>query len=396
MKDNPMTEFTPGQTADIANNAIKSSLETMAAARKCSLLWFGEILERKLFKKLGFSSINQYAEVELGFSSSRTGLYLKLCRELERFPQVKGKVVSGELGYTKAEAILPVLDPSNESHWLDFAGNHTRLEIVDVVKQAKSFAIVESANKTARQPSLIPNSPSGANNPNSPNSATAPNNAPLPNNIPTPNKFPKAIFPVSINMKMSPIQFARYEGAWEQIRKNRKLPADKVEALLEILESFATDDTSENSTQSSRQREQTTSTRPPVQIHIHKCSECSSATVQTSKGEFEIGELALEQALCDCNTSNPGQRNTSSIPPKTRREILTRARHQCQRKGCHHTRFLEVHHIIPRAKGGTNHLSNLTCLCSACHKLLHENKSAGMAILVKEISPGYQWRKYWE
>ncbi|MBU8871158.1 MAG: HNH endonuclease, partial [Gemmatimonadales bacterium] len=94
---------------------------------------------------------------------------------------------------------------------------------------------------------------------------------------------------------------------------------------------------------------------------------------QTSKGELKLSPGEIEKAQCDCMISQPGTRNTSSIPPKIRREVMARDRHQCQRPGCGNTRFLEVHHIIPRSRGGTNEITNLACVCSSCHKFLHDN-----------------------
>lgn len=34
----------------------------------------------------------------------------------------------------------------------------------------------------------------------------------------------------------------------------------------------------------------------------------------------------------------------------------------------------DVHHILPRSKGGTNEKSNLIILCPNCHRLMHKNK----------------------
>lgn len=34
----------------------------------------------------------------------------------------------------------------------------------------------------------------------------------------------------------------------------------------------------------------------------------------------------------------------------------------------------DVHHILPRSKGGTNEKSNLVILCPNCHRLMHKNK----------------------
>jgi 5-methylcytosine-specific restriction endonuclease McrA len=80
---------------------------------------------------------------------------------------------------------------------------------------------------------------------------------------------------------------------------------------------------------------------------------------------------------CDAAMAEPGGRNTITIPPRTRRAVLARDRHRCRTPGCHHTRFLEVHHIVPRSRGGTNEAANLITLCSACHRLWHERGRPG-------------------
>jgi 5-methylcytosine-specific restriction endonuclease McrA len=76
----------------------------------------------------------------------------------------------------------------------------------------------------------------------------------------------------------------------------------------------------------------------------------------------------------------PEKRNTSTIPPATRRKVLARDRHRCQAPGCEHTKFLEVHHVESRADGGGNKPENLITLCSACHRLWHE-KPEVMALM---------------
>ncbi len=46
-------------------------------------------------------------------------------------------------------------------------------------------------------------------------------------------------------------------------------------------------------------------------------------------------------------------------------------RHSCELCGCAITKSLEVHHIKPRAEGGSNKASNLMVLCAACHDKHH-------------------------
>ncbi len=113
-------------------------------------------------------------------------------------------------------------------------------------------------------------------------------------------------------------------------------------------------------------------------------------TIQTDSGEREISRPETERMRCDAVISRPGQRNKSTIPPRIRREVLARDKHRCQAPGCHRTRFLEVHHLTPRSRGGDNKPDNLITLCGACHRLWHE-QGGGPAVdfpkMVRDSAP---------
>ncbi len=366
-----MLKYHPGQSANHVHTALKSALQTMENAQQCAVLWFGEILERKLYRELGYGSINQYAKLELGFSSSRTGDFLQLCRKLKKLPRVKEKVALGELGYTAARVLVPVVDETNEKGWLDFALNNSRRVLEQEVKRARR----EAADKAAGQPALIP----------------------------VPRQRPAAVVPVRVSLEMSPTQFARYEKLWEQVRSGGSAPADKVEALLEVMACYAAKCSPRGDVQGAgkptpgdiqgtakpSRGDIPTAVKPPVQIHIHQCPDCAKPTVQTSKGELEIGQSEWERAQCDSQVSRPGERNKSSIPPAVRQKVLARYRHQCQRPGCNHTQFLQIHHKIPRSRGGSNNPDNLTCLCSTCHKLIHDTNPESFVRSPQEV---YRWQ----
>lgn len=63
-----------------------------------------------------------------------------------------------------------------------------------------------------------------------------------------------------------------------------------------------------------------------------------------------------------------------SLSSRTVRKILNRANKNicsvCEwdKDSC------DIHHIVPRHKGGTNELSNLIVLCPNCHRMAHSNK----------------------
>ncbi len=83
--------FCPEKSAMEAHNALKSALEIKDAAHRCSLDWFGDIFDRKLYQELGFSSMNRYAKEAQGFSDTKIGVYLKLTRDLQKLPLLKEK-----------------------------------------------------------------------------------------------------------------------------------------------------------------------------------------------------------------------------------------------------------------------------------------------------------------
>jgi len=133
-------EFRPDLDADQAHIALKKSVEILDQVQHCALLWFGEIMRRKLYRDLGFSSMRSYATEALGFSPTRAGDFIRLARKLESLPIVKKEVASGELGYTKAREISSVADPTNELEWVKVAKEQSRRELEATVRQAKKLA----------------------------------------------------------------------------------------------------------------------------------------------------------------------------------------------------------------------------------------------------------------
>jgi 5-methylcytosine-specific restriction endonuclease McrA len=100
------------------------------------------------------------------------------------------------------------------------------------------------------------------------------------------------------------------------------------------------------------------------------CPECGNGTVNTDRGPLPISLTDLSAAACDATAERDGK-NHATIPPRLRRQALARDHHRCRASGCRRTRFLHVHHLVPREDGGPNTLENLITLCSGCHRVLH-------------------------
>ncbi|MGK7932771.1 MAG: HNH endonuclease [Microcystaceae cyanobacterium] len=58
-----------------------------------------------------------------------------------------------------------------------------------------------------------------------------------------------------------------------------------------------------------------------------------------------------------------------SIPKSVRKYVFQRNNYQCQSCGkTYQETDLQIDHIIPLAKGGSNDISNLQTLCSRCNQ----------------------------
>ncbi len=321
--------FVPNQPAASVHASLHRSLQAVEKAQQCAVLWFAEVMRRRLSRDFGCSSINQYAMRELGFSKTRAGDFIRLARQLDNLPSVRQAMFSGELGYTKAREIIGVATPETEDGWLA-AAKGSRKELIREVKRVKQAAKVDPG-----QGELLPSPPTAV--------------------------APKEI-PVRFQMVLTPEQEARRAALEERLHKLGGMPHDRAELMLEAMAALV--ESKEKAPRGVLQN------RPPVQVHVHECK--GRMTVQTEAGERELSRAETQRIRCDSAVCKPGGRNTTTIPPRTRREVLARDRHRCQAPGCNRTRFLEVHHIIPRNQGGTNHADNLTTLCGSCHRLVHE------------------------
>ncbi len=89
-----------------------------------------------------------------------------------------------------------------------------------------------------------------------------------------------------------------------------------------------------------------------------------------TQNSAEVLDEAFTALLAKLETKETAPRETAakSVPKKLRRYIIQRAK-TCEyvdpvtQQRCNSTHNLQVDHVIPKAKGGTNQLSNLRCLC---------------------------------
>ena len=60
---------------------------------------------------------------------------------------------------------------------------------------------------------------------------------------------------------------------------------------------------------------------------------------------------------------------SANIDNKTRKAVYARDGYRCAL--CDSTKTIQIHHLIKRSQGGSNHEHNLITLCSDCHAAAH-------------------------
>jgi 5-methylcytosine-specific restriction endonuclease McrA len=361
---------------------LVAALRDLDAARKSAVIWFGEILSRKLYLELGCSSIYHYANERLGFSRARTAYFLRLCRSFDALPALKESVASGAVPWTKAREIVKVATPRTEDFWVDQAQTTGRRELERRV--AATQVAARARRRSPGQGELL-----SSGSADSPANEQAAGTHDAVDGAAGAVVSPVIEVPVAVSFQLSPEQYARYEAMLESARKkgvrgSREalfLAAWEMLARVEDAEMLTRVSKSEHATEPGGDDQPADSrevpgrqvrTAPRYQIVIRQCEDCGRAEIATGRGSLPVAAKTLETVLCDARVHRKGEKNRATIPPSVRREVLTRDGHRCRTSGCGSARFLDVHHIQTRADGGSNDPDNLITLCAACHRMIHE------------------------
>ncbi|MFH2051330.1 MAG: HNH endonuclease signature motif containing protein [bacterium] len=345
--------FQPGQTAASAHSSLKQAVRIMDQARHCAVLWFADIMARGLYRDLGFTSIQIYAQQGLGFSRTRTGDFVRMARKLDDLPQIKQSLETGKLGYTKAREIIKVATPATEKDWVEAACSTSRSRLVEDIARVRAQAA--DLRMAPGQGELIPAAPA--------------------------ERRLAAAVPVKLSLEMTPEQFARFEALQEKLARSG-VGGDRVERILAGLDSLLEDtlgggqagaqagtkggqvnseaDASASASISTPDGVAADASMPAppgvprgtsFQVHVRQCPDCGRLSAATSRGDLALGPGDADRLTCDSRSDDPRTgRSTATIPPRVRRRVL--------------------------ARDGTNRPDNLITLCSACHRHIHDRTPA--------------------
>jgi len=112
-----------------------------------------------------------------------------------------------------------------------------------------------------------------------------------------------------------------------------------------------------------------------VTIHVDQ------SALSEGRGRSGLPIESVKRLCCDGHTvvlveDEDGEplsigRKTRTVSTSIKRALTARDK-GCRFPGCHHTRFVDAHHVEHWSNGGETSLDNLLLLCSQHHKLIHE------------------------
>jgi hypothetical protein len=262
---------------------------------------------------LGYGSFREYAERFLGWTGRQTEERLRVAFALENLPELRARLESGELHWSAVRELTRVATESTEREWIAEAQARTTRDIERLV----------SGRELGDRPS---------------------------------DEAPPIAARKHLSLSLSPQAWALWEETREQLTRERGARVDDDQIIIELAtRALGGRDTAKSA----------------YQVILATCDRCGRAEQQAGAQRVTVEPHIAEAANCDAQLVTKN-RATQTIPPRIRRAVLLRHANRCAVPGCTHSAFVDLHHVKPRAEGGTHDPELLIPLCSAHHMHVHE------------------------
>jgi len=270
--------------------------------------------------EFGYSSVRSYAARVHELSGRTVTDLLKLARRLRTLPKLDAALRSGELVWTKGRTIAGVLTRDNEAAWVAVARQHAVHDLETMVASV------------------------------------------VPGDAPPPLDACKGPARARLVLEGPAVEIELIRDLLA--RERAKVPECEQsdgELLVQMLRNSGGDD--EEPARGERYR-----------IVLERCPACG----KTDGRRAEVEEAVAEEACCDAEVvdmeSEPRGRLSRTIPPRVRRLVFHAYRDRCVVPGCSSRLWLDLHHVVPFALGGSHEPANLMPMCTAHHRLLHRGE----------------------
>jgi hypothetical protein len=294
------------------------------------LRWLARAQQAEVHRQLGMASMLEYVERILGYGPKVGRERLRVARRLEELPRMAKAMDDGVLPFSAVRELSRFVIEKTEDEWLEVTRGKTLREIEDM----------SSGRRVGDRPG----------DPVDPDLRERP-----------------------ITLDVTPPTLGLFRDARRKLEEElgHVITDDEMVSILcaTVLGSAPRGaDAGEDAPRVA-----------PYQVALTVCEYCDRAWQDATGTSIAVPPSTLEQARCDAQwignvTCEAAARAWQEIPPATARMVLRRDRGRCQVPGCRSSRWIQIHHIIPREEGGTNNPWNLVCLCSAHHQARHRHQ----------------------
>ena len=328
---------------EILISKLKELIITERKITNQILLHLKEVESRKLHLEMGYASMFDFCTKELKYSSSAASRRISAMRILKALPEIKDRILDGSVN-------LSTLNQMQNFIRAEEKYSNEKFEVAD---KRELLQIIENKTQREVEKELIKLSPVSA----------------------VPSSHERCISEDATEIRI--VVSSQFR---EKLGRMRRLNSHRSIELVDVLE---------------RALDIAIEKLDPV--HIRKAREAVSSKPNRTKVQkaavlnadqddaFEVMEIDnTEENLRSYQTFLENSRG----PPKPSRyikkdivrKIHDRASGQCEYvsaktgKRCNGTLFLEIDHIVPWARGGSNEFRNLQLLCGPHNKLKAEHE----------------------
>ncbi|MCB9559281.1 MAG: HNH endonuclease [Kofleriaceae bacterium] len=277
----------------------------------------------ELHRRSGYATLLEYLERTLGYGPRAARERLRVANALQVLPATAAALARGDHAYSAVRELTRVCRQDTERAWLDAVAGKTVHEIEAMV--------------AGRKPGDLPGDPVD------------------------PEDVRKTLV-----MEVSAETFAVWRDARLALELERGEPVSDDEVLRTVcLDRLA-----------GARGAGRAAGRAAFQIALMVCPACERATQDGGGRAVEVPARVAARARCDARVIGrvdgaTVEKATSTIPPRVRAAVIARDHGRCRVPGCRSSRWIEVHHVRPRARGGRHTLDNLICLCGGHHDAVH-------------------------
>ncbi len=275
-----------------------------------------KIDDARLFSKLGFTSLFDYATKALKLSEANASNFVAIARKSKTIPELKVAIADGRITVSKARKITPVLTKENSDHWLELAATLPKAKLEREVARVMPETLVQDKIR------------------------------------------PVAESRMELKMGLDEKTADLFKRAQDLVSQRTSRPATYEETLAEILKFYLDRNDPLEKAKRSENKEK----------------------ASKEKGRSAKQAMRLNEPSSDAAASVPGQKllrqNRIALAAKTEHQVTLRDDNRCTAidsvgQRCESRRWLEVHHKISVEIGGTNANENLQTLCHAHHRMRH-------------------------